>query len=123
MFDLTRLRVLAAVADQGSLAAAAEALHLTPSAVSQQMSKLEREARTRLIERHGRRARLTEEGHLLARDAERILGAVEEAEADLDEGRGQGIGDVRVGGFPRAARGLLPRAVGVVHGRYPARGT
>src|SRR5436309_1790740 len=119
MFDLSRLRVLRAVADQGTLAAAAEVLHLTPSAVSQQMAKLEREARTRLIERHGRRARLTEEGHLLARHAERILGAVEEAEADLDERRGQVIGDVRVGAFPSAARGLLPRVLVAMNERYP----
>src|SRR6266542_3424417 len=97
MFDLGRLRVLAAVADQGTLAAAADALHLTPSAVSQQMSKLEREARCRLIERHGRRVRLTEEGELLAKHAHRILGAVAEAESDLDERRGQVIGELTVG--------------------------
>ena len=119
MFDLARLRVLAAVADQGTLAAAAEALHLTPSAVSQQMSKLEREARCRLIERHGRRVRLTEEGELLAKHANRILGAVAEAESDLDERRGQVIGELSIGAFPTAARGLLPGVLVSMAARYP----
>ena len=119
MFDLARLRVLAAVADQGTLASAADALHLTPSAVSQQMSKLEREARCRLIERHGRRVRLTEEGELLAKHARRILGAVAEAESDLDERRGQVLGELSVGAFPTAARGLLPGVLIAMAARYP----
>jgi DNA-binding transcriptional LysR family regulator len=119
MFDLGRLRVLAAVADQGTLAAAADALHLTPSAVSQQMSKLEREARCRLIERHGRRVRLTEEGELLAKHANRILGALAEAESDLDERRGQVIGELSIGAFPTAARGLLPGVLVSLASRYP----
>ncbi|HEV2782134.1 MAG TPA: LysR family transcriptional regulator [Actinophytocola sp.] len=119
MFDLGRLRVLAAVADQGTLAAAADVLHLTPSAVSQQMAKLEREARCRLIERHGRRARLTEEGELLAKHARRILGAVAEAESDLDERRGQVLGELSVGAFPTAARGLLPDVLVTMATRYP----
>src|SRR2546421_2050401 len=119
MFDLARLRVLAAVADQGTLAAAADALHLTPSAVSQQMSKLEREARCRLIEKHGRRVRLTDEGELLAKHARRILGAVAEAESDLDERRGQVLGELSVGAFPTAARGLLPGVLVSMGSRYP----
>jgi DNA-binding transcriptional LysR family regulator len=119
MFDLVRLRVLATVADQGTLAAAADALHLTPSAVSQQMSKLEREAGCRLIERQGRRARLTEEGELLAKHAARILDAVAEAESDLDERRGQVVGELAVGVFPSAARGLLPATLVTLAERYP----
>lgn len=119
MFDLVRLRVLRTVADQGTLAAAADVLHLTPSAVSQQMAKLEREARCVLIERHGRRVRLTEEGRLLAMHAERILGAVEQAEADLDERRGEVLGDFTVAAFPTAARGLLPKVVVAMNQRYP----
>jgi DNA-binding transcriptional LysR family regulator len=119
MFDLTRLRVLATVAEQGTLAATATALHLTPSAVSQQMSKLEREAGCRLVERHGRRVRLTDEGVLLAKHARRILAAVEEAEADLDERRGQVLGELTVGAFPTAARGLLPGVVVAMNARYP----
>jgi len=119
MFDLARLRVLHTVAGHGTLAAAAAALHLTPSAISQQMAKLEREAGCRLVERNGRRLRLTEEGRSLARHAQRILAAVEEAEADLDERRGQVLGSLSVGAFPTAARGLLPRVVVACADRYP----
>ncbi|RZS39056.1 DNA-binding transcriptional LysR family regulator [Herbihabitans rhizosphaerae] len=119
MFDLTRLRVLRAVADQGTLAAAADVLHLTPSAVSQQVSKLEREAKCTLIERHGRGSRLTEEGLLLAKHAETILAAVEAAEADLDERRGQVVGRLAVGAFATAARGLLPEVLVDLTERHP----
>jgi DNA-binding transcriptional LysR family regulator len=119
MFDLARLRVLHAVAGHGSLAAAAQALHLTPSAVSQQMAKLEREAGCVLAERQGRRLRLTDEGHVLAAHADRILAAVAAASADLDERRGQVLGDVTIGAFPTAARGLAPAVVRMCAVRYP----
>ena len=119
MFDLTRLRVLHTVAGHGSLAAAAQALHLTPSAVSQQMAKLEREAGCVLAERQGRRLRLTDEGRVLAAHADRILAAVAEASADLDERRGRVLGTVTVGAFPTAARGLLPEGAPSCAARHP----
>ncbi|HEX6354323.1 LysR family transcriptional regulator [Actinophytocola sp.] len=119
MFDLTRLRVLHAVAGHGSLAAAARALHLTPSAVSQQMAKLEREAGCVLAERRGRHLRLTDEGKALATHAERILAAVEEASADLDERRGRVLGTVTVGAFPTAARGLMPAVLRACAAQHP----
>jgi DNA-binding transcriptional LysR family regulator len=119
MFDLVRLRVLHTVAGHGTLAAAAQALHLTPSAISQQMSKLEREAGCRLVERQGRGLRLTEDGRALATHAQRILAAVEQAEADLDERRGQVLGTLTVGAFPTAARGLLPGVVVSCAARFP----
>lgn len=119
MFDLVRLRVLHTVAGHGTLAAAAQALHLTPSAISQQMSKLEREAGCRLMERQGRRVRLTDEGLVLAKHAQRILAAVEEAEADLDERRGQVLGTISIGAFPTAARNLLPGVLAECSVRYP----
>ncbi len=119
MFDLARLRVLHTVAGHGTLAAAAQALHLTPSAISQQMSKLERETGCRLMERQGRRVRLTDEGLVLAKHAQRILAAVEEAEADLDERRGQVLGTISIGAFPTAARSLLPGVLAECLVRYP----
>jgi DNA-binding transcriptional LysR family regulator len=119
MLDLARLRVLHTVAGHGTLAAAAQALHLTPSAVSQQMSKLEREAGCALVERNGRSLRLTEEGLALAGHARRILAAVEEAEADLDARRGQVRGRLSVGAFPTAARGLLPEVLVACRTRFP----
>lgn len=119
MFDLARLRVLHAVAGHGSLAAAAQALHLTPSAVSQQMAKLEREAGCVLAERQGRRLRLTDEGRVLATHADRILAAVAAASADLDERRGRVLGDVTIGAFPTAARGLVPAVLRLCAQRHP----
>jgi DNA-binding transcriptional LysR family regulator len=119
MFDLARLRVLHAVAGHGTLAAAARALHLTPSAVSQQMAKLEREAGCALAERQGRHLRLTEDGRTLAAHAHRILSAVEEAAADLDERRGRVLGMVTVGAFPTAARGLLPAVLRACATEHP----
>ena len=119
MFDLVRLRVLHAVAGHGSLAAAAHALHLTPSAVSQQMAKLEREAGCVLAERQGRRLRLTDEGLVLAAHADRILAAVAEASADLDERRGRVLGTVTVGAFATASRGLMPAVITTCAQRYP----
>lgn len=119
MLDLMRLRVLHTVAGHGTLAAAATALHLTPSAISQQMAKLEREAGCRLVERQGRRLRLTEEGLALAKHAQRILAAVEEAESDLDERRGRVLGTISVGAFPTAARGLLPGVLLSCAERFP----
>lgn len=119
MFDLVRLRVLHTVASHGTLAAAASVLRLTPSAISQQMSKLEREAGCRLVERQGRRLRLTEEGLALAAHARRILAAVAEAEADLDQRRGQVLGTLSVGAFPTVARGLLPEVLVACRQRYP----
>ncbi|MFL6121448.1 LysR substrate-binding domain-containing protein [Actinophytocola sp.] len=119
MFDLSRLRVLHAVAGHGSLAAAAQALHLTPSAVSQQMAKLEREAGCVLAERQGRRLRLTDEGRVLAAHADRILAAVAEASADLDERRGRVLGEVTIGAFPTAARGLVPAVLRSCAEQYP----
>jgi len=119
MFDLARLRVLHAVAGHGSLAAAAQALHLTPSAVSQQMAKLEREAGCVLAERQGRRLRLTDEGRVLATHADAILAAVAAASADLDERRGQVLGEVTVGAFPTAVRGLGPAVLRTCADSHP----
>ncbi|WP_328997403.1 LysR family transcriptional regulator [Kribbella sp. NBC_00709] len=111
MIDLGRLRALHAVAQYGSVNRAAEALGYTPSAVSQQLAKLERETRTTLIERQGRGIVLTDAAQQLASTAARILELVEDAELTLDEQRGQAIGTLSIAAFPTAARGLLPAAL------------
>ena len=69
MLNLERLRVLHVVAVTGSVVGAARVLHVTTSAISQQMARLERETGQRLSERVGRGIRLTEAGLLLARSA------------------------------------------------------
>src|ERR1700730_14989747 len=108
MLDLERLRVLHAVARFGSVSAAAEALHVTTSAVSQQMAKLERETGQRLLERRGRGVRLTDAAELLVEHADRLLSLAERAQADLEAHRGAVAGRLTFAAFATAARGLAP---------------
>ncbi len=108
MLDLGRLRALHAVSVHGSVAAAALALGYTPSAVSQQITKLERETRTTLLERRGRGVALTDEARHLAATAQELMAIVERAETTLEERRGQPTGRLTVAAFASAARGLLP---------------
>lgn len=119
MLDLNRLKALHAVHVYGSVGAAADALMVTPSAVSQQIAKLERETGARLMERNGRGVRLTDAAGLLADHAERILALVETAEADFEALRGQVVGHINVGAFPTAARGLMPGALAALRRRHP----
>ncbi|MFE4590212.1 LysR family transcriptional regulator [Streptomyces laurentii] len=120
MLDLGRLRALHAVAVHGTVGAAATALGYTPSAVSQQIAKLERETRTTLLEREGRGVRLTDEARQLADTAERLLALVEEAEVRLEERRGLPAGRLRIGCFASGARGLMPRVLAELAARHPA---
>ncbi|MBF8187089.1 LysR family transcriptional regulator [Nonomuraea sp. K274] len=119
MLDLNRLKALHAVHLYGSVGAAAEVLMVTPSAVSQQIAKLERETGARLMERSGRGVRLTDAAGLLAEHAERILSLVETAEADFEALRGEVVGRMTVAAFPTAARGIMPDALAALHDRYP----
>jgi DNA-binding transcriptional LysR family regulator len=111
MIDLGRLRALHAVASYGTVLAAGNALHCTPSAVSQQLAKLERETGATLVEKDGRRLRLTEAGRVLADHAERVLAAVDEAEAALAAHRDTVTGRLTVSAFATACRALLPYAL------------
>lgn len=120
MLDLGRLKALHAVAVHGTVGAAAEVLGYTPSAVSQQIAKLERETRTTLLERAGRGVRLTDAARLLADTAGHVLKLVEEAEVALEEQRGAAIGRLCVGSFATAARGLLPEVLARLAEQHPA---
>ncbi|PZG55807.1 LysR family transcriptional regulator [Spongiactinospora gelatinilytica] len=119
MLDLNRLKALHAVSVYGSVGAAAEALMVTPSAISQQLAKLERETGTTLLERSGRGVRLTDAAGLLAEHAERILALVETAEADFEALRGAVVGKLSMAAFPTAARGLIPAALTSLRTRHP----
>jgi len=119
MIDLGRLRALHAVASYRTVLAAADALHCTPSAVSQQLAKLERETGTTLVEKDGRRLRLTEAGRVLAAHAERVLATVDEAEAALAAHRDTVIGRLTVAAFPTACRALLPGALQRLEAEHP----
>ncbi|WP_203186354.1 LysR family transcriptional regulator [Streptomyces pratensis] len=120
MLDLSRLRALHAVSVHGSVAGAAAALGYTASAVSQQITKLERETRTTLLERRGRGVALTEDAIHLAETAQRLLAIVEQAETTLEQRRGQPTGRLSIAAFASAARGLLPGVLAELGREYPA---
>jgi DNA-binding transcriptional LysR family regulator len=107
MLDVRRLRILQYLATYGTVAAAAQALHLTAPAVSQQLATLEREVGLPVVEKHGRTLRLTPVGELLVSHAEIVLSDLAAAESDLEAIRGGGRGIVRVAAFASAARTLI----------------
>lgn len=118
--NTTRLRILREIAARGTISAAAEALWLTPSAVSQQMSALEREVGCELLERTPRSVRLTDAGSRLVAHAERILSECEAAVADLEALSGEVTGTVRVAAFTTAQHHFLLAALQLLRERYPA---
>ncbi|MBN6050602.1 LysR family transcriptional regulator [Nonomuraea sp. RK-328] len=111
MLDPRKLRLLRELARRGTIAAVAEAVMFTPSAVSQQLSALEREAGVPLLERTGRTVTLTPAGRLLVEHAQAVLEELERASAALAAVRGGPSGPVRIGAFPTAARALMPAAL------------
>ncbi|WP_326690761.1 MULTISPECIES: LysR family transcriptional regulator [unclassified Streptomyces] len=119
MLDLGRLRALHAVHTHGSVAGAAQALGYTPSAISQQVAKLERETGATLLERQGRGIALTDDALVLVRTAGEMLGLAERAEVALEERRGRPAGRLRLAAFPSAARGLMPGVLARLSAEHP----
>jgi DNA-binding transcriptional LysR family regulator len=119
MLDVRRLRLLRELSLRGTIAAVAETFAFTPSAVSQQLSTLEREAGLPLLERSGRRVTLTPAGQRLVRHAEAVLERLEQATAELAEARQGLAGPLRIGTFPTAARAIVPAALIVLARRHP----
>ncbi|MFJ4685960.1 LysR family transcriptional regulator [Streptomyces sp. NPDC088789] len=120
MLDLQRLRALHAVSVHGTVGAAASALGYTPSAVSQQIAKLERETRTVLLEREGRGVRLTADAEQLVDAAQELLAIVERTETELERRRGEPSGRLTMAAFASAARGLMPSVLADLAARHPA---
>ncbi|WP_433203800.1 LysR substrate-binding domain-containing protein [Dactylosporangium sp. CS-047395] len=106
------------MASTGSVVGAAAVLHVTTSAVSQQLARLERETGQELSERQGRGLRLTPAGVLLAGHAAELLAHAERVEAALAEHRGVVAGPLRVAAFATAARGLLPQVLRDLRARH-----
>ncbi|MFB4276357.1 LysR family transcriptional regulator [Nonomuraea sp. MTCD27] len=119
MLDPRKLHLLRELARRGTIAAVAEAVTFTPSAVSQQLSALEREAGVPLLERTGRTVALTPAGQLLVEHAQAVLEQLERASAALAAARGGPSGPLRIGAFPTAARVLLPPALAGLTGAHP----
>jgi len=119
MLDPRRLRLLRDLSRLGTIAAVAELRGYTASAVSQQLSTLEREAGAPLLERTGRRVRLTASGEALAAASDDVLEALERAEAAVAATRAAPTGRLRIGAFPTAVRTLLPAALVRLGERHP----
>src|SRR3954462_10276275 len=99
MLDFRRLRLLRELDERGTIAAVADALQFTPSAVSQQLAILEREAGVALLERAGRGVRLTDPALMLVEHADALLERAALAEADLAAAAGAVTGRARIAGF------------------------
>ncbi len=119
MLDVTRLRVLVAVARHGSVTAAAHALNYAQPSISHHIARLEAETGTRLLQRAGRGVQLTDAGRLLAERAEEIIGRLDAAETELAAHVGQRQGRVRLAAFPSALSTIVPAAAGRLTAETP----
>jgi DNA-binding transcriptional LysR family regulator len=119
MLDPRRLAVLREFAARGSIAGAADALAFTPSAVSQQLSQLQREAGVALFRKVGRRLELTDAGSTLVVRAGELLARIEEIDAELAAQAAEVAGVVRVGAFQTAASAIVMPALDRLADRHP----
>ena len=120
MLDVRRLRLLRELQTRGTVTAVAEALAYTPSAVSQQLATLEREAGVPLLEREGRRLRLTDAGRGLVEHADAVIARLELAESELAAAAGdEAVGRVRIAAFQTAASGLVLPLLGTIAAEHP----
>lgn len=119
MLDVRRLVLLREVALRGTLAAAAEALNLSPSAVSQQLSLLEKETGTELLRKAGRSVQLTPQAEVLVSCAAQMLDTLERTEAEMQASLTTVRGRVRVAVFQSAALALMPTALRVMATEHP----
>jgi DNA-binding transcriptional LysR family regulator len=120
MLDLRRLKLLREVDARGTIHGAAQALDYTPSAISQQLAVLEREAGAKLLERSGRNVRVTDAGRVLVRHAATLLDGIEAAEAELAGiAAGRAAGVVRVCAFQSAFLRIVAPAIASLADSHP----
>ena len=119
MLDVTRLRVLVAVARCGSVTAAARALNYAQPSVSHHLARLEAETGTKLIQRAGRGIRLTDAGRLLAERAAEVIGRLDAAENELAAYTGLRAGRLRLAAFPSALGTIVPAAAALLREQQP----
>src|SRR6202161_4279275 len=119
MIDLVALDALRAVDSRGSVVAAADALGFTPSAVSQQVKRLEKQTGVPLLERVGRGVMLTRHGRDLVAQGPRLLDDLEELQSGLHQQAGTVAGHVRLTSFSTAMRGLVAPALPPVLAAHP----
>src|SRR3954449_6157308 len=111
MLDVTRLRVIDAVARNGSVTAAAKELHYSQPSVTHHLGRLEAETGAQLVQRVGRGIRVTAAGQLLAERAAEIIGRLDAADAELAAHVGLAAGRVRLATFHSVIGSLVPQAV------------
>ena len=119
MLELKRLRLLSELSRRGTIAEVASVVGYTPSAVSQSLAQLEREAGVPLLERDGRRVRLTPAAHGLVAATDRVLAELDAAEAELAAEHETVRGEIVIGAFPSAAAGLVVPAVAELNRQHP----
>jgi DNA-binding transcriptional LysR family regulator len=119
MLDVRRIRVLQEVVARGSFSAAAESLHLSQSAVSQQIAVLEREVGVPLLERTSDGPKLTAAGDALMEHGDAVLCRLEEAERELAQIAGLEGGRLRLASFSTASATLMTRALALFRQRFP----
>src|SRR5258708_18729056 len=119
MYDVRRLRLLRELSVRGSLAAVADALHQSPSSVSQQLTQLEREVGLPLLIKSGRGVQLTPHAELLVEHTEAILQRLELAESHVLASVNEPVGTVRLASFQSAWLALIPRTLAQLRERHP----
>src|ERR671924_1824981 len=119
MRDVTRLRIIGAVARHGSVTAAARELHYSQPSVTHHLARLEAETGAQLLQRVGRGIRLTPAGQLLADRAAEIIGRIEAADAELSAHVGLTAGRVRLAGFASAIGSLVVPATAALAREHP----
>lgn len=118
MLNTQRLKILREVEARGTITAAAEALYLTPPAVSHQLATLEREVGVPLLQRSARSIRLTDAGHLLAERAGTILAECESALAEVASFSEEVSGSIRISVFQTAAQSIALPAFAALTKKY-----
>jgi DNA-binding transcriptional LysR family regulator len=119
MLDVRRLRLLSELARRGTIAEVAAVRGYSASAVSQALAQLEREAGVALLERDGRRVRLTDAAQRLVARTDRVLAELDVAEAELAAERDVVRGELTLGAFPSVAAAIVSRAVTALQRDHP----
>lgn len=119
MLEIKRLRLLWELQKRGTVAAVAEAMSYTPSAVSQQLSQLENEAGVPLLRKAGRQLELTPAAYALVQETDGLLAGLERAEAALHRNHAEIAGTVKVAVFQTAMLALMPQALQNLREQYP----
>ncbi|MFI0240088.1 LysR family transcriptional regulator [Streptomyces sp. NPDC016845] len=118
-WDIKKLVILRTLRERGTVTATAQALLMTPSAVSQQLTNLAKQLGVPLLQAHGRRVRLTDAAHLVLAHADAVLAQLERADAALEQYMHGEAGEVRVAAFSTAVPALVVPAVRALRAAHP----